>query len=173
MGHCRLLIVWLAIGVATTAHGAELQVQVLGTAGAPGSELCNRCADGDWLVDNGKLELVIGRSHRRDESFYKFPTADALGSIVYLRPVGSDARGDVMIGTPYVRIDRTTRHVLYDELDMQQSGDRVTIVASGVYSDEHGARIRFETRYVIVDDAERIDISLSATNVGTTRNTDF
>lgn len=173
MRHCRSLLVWLAVGLAPIAQSAELTVQVLGTAAAPGSAFCSRCADGDWLVDNGKLEIVIGRSHRRDESFYKFPTADALGSIVFLRPVGTDARGDVMIGTPYVRVNRTTRHVLYDQLDMRQSVDRVTIVASGLYSDEDGARIRFESRYVIAADAERVDISLSATNVGTTMVTDF
>ncbi len=173
MGHCRLLIVWLAVGLASTSHGAELEVQVLGTAAAPGSEFCSRCADGDWLVDNGKFELVIGGSHRRDESFYRFPTADALGSIVFLRPAGTEARGDVMIGTPYVRVNRTTRHVLYDRLEMQESEDRVTFVASGLYSGEHGQRIRFEGRYVIAADAERIDISLSATNVGPTPVSDF
>ena len=62
-------------------------------------------------------------------------------------------RGDIMAGTPYVRIDNTTRHVSYDNLEVVQSEESITFIATGLYSDDSGARARFIGRTLIARDA--------------------
>ncbi|MBW2494632.1 MAG: hypothetical protein JRE43_07760, partial [Deltaproteobacteria bacterium] len=145
---CReALLSLICFAISATSQSAEIEVRTLGASGGAAKALCERCADGDFLVRTKKLEVAIGGSHRRDESFYKFPTADALGSILFLRPAGTDLRGDIMVGTPYLRIGNTTRHVRYEHVEVQRSGDYVTFVASAVYSDPQGLRAKFEGRY--------------------------
>ncbi|HZW58897.1 MAG TPA: hypothetical protein VFE85_01280, partial [Woeseiaceae bacterium] len=127
---------------------------------------CERCRDGDWLVHTGTLDVVVGTSHRRDESFYKFPTADALGSLLYLQPSGTAMRGDIMLGTPYLRVGNTTRHVAYERIDKRQSGDALTITAQGAGRGARGEQLRFASQYTFSADSARIDVSLQVTNSG-------
>ena len=162
-----LLLILTSIGFAGMALAGEVRVRTLTEADEASGVLCARCVVGDYLLSNENIELVVGASHRRDESFYRFPTADALGSLVFLRAAGSDIRGDIMVGTPYVRINNTTRHINYENLEVQQSAGRVTVVASGTYRDDSGERARFELRLPVADDSEQLDLSLAVTNVGT------
>ncbi len=166
MRHRKGLLSLICLAISATSQAAEIEVRTLGAAGDPAKALCERCADGDYFVSNGRLEVVIGGSHRRDESFYKFPTADALGSILFCRPAGTDLRGDIMLGTPYVRVGNTTRHVAYEKVEVQRSEQYVTFVASAHYSDPAGLRAQFEGRYRFSNDSERVDISLTLTNLG-------
>lgn len=168
-----MLLIALYVALATAAHGAEPEVHVLGAPGEPAGSFCGRCADGDFLVDNGSLELVIGGSHRRDESFYKFPTADTLGSIVFHRFAVTGARSDIMLGTPYVRVGRTTTHVRFDNVEMERSGNLVAFVANGLYRDGQRVQVQFEGCYAIAEGSKRVDISLTATNVGPNAIEDF
>jgi len=166
--HCRgALLSLVCLAISASSQSAEIEVRTLGASGGSANALCERCADGDYLVRSGKLEVVIGASHRRDESFYKFPTADALGSILFYRPAGTDIRGDIMLGTPYVRVGNTTRHVRYETIEIQRSGAHVTFVASAIYENAEGIRAQFEGRYRFSGDSERVEISLTATNLGT------
>ncbi len=164
--HCAALSILLCIGLAAVSRAAGIEVRTLGASGGPASAICERCADGDLLVASGALEVVIGGSHRSDESFYKFRTADALGSIVFFRPAGSAIRGDIMLGTPYTRVGDTTRHVRYERVEIQRSGPRVRFVATAEHRDPRGARLRFVGRYDFAPDSGRVAISLTATNVG-------
>ena len=173
MSSRKSLLVLICVAQSALAQGGDLKVRTLGASGDAAQVVCSRCADGDFLINNGKIEVVIGGSHRRDSSFYKFPTADALGSIVFHRPAGADASGDIMVGTPYVRVNNTTRHVRYRNLEIQRSENSVEVVANGLYSDGSGARAQFEGRYVIAEDSERVDISLRVTNVGSTSIENF
>jgi len=156
----------LGLGLSLASRAAEIEVRTLGGSGGPARAICERCADGDLLVTNGELEVVIGGSHRSDESFYKFRTADALGSIVFFRPAGAAIRGDIMAGTPYLRVGNTTRHLRYESFEIQRSGDRVRIVAQAHDRDARGARVRFVGRYAFAKDSGRVSISLTATNEG-------
>ena len=124
MHHREALLSLICIAISATSQAAEIEVRTLGVSGGSAKALCERCADGDYLVSNGRIEVAIGGSHRRDESFYKFPTADALGSILFYRPAGTDLRGDIMVGTPYVRVGNTTRHVRYENVEIRRSGNQ-------------------------------------------------
>ncbi|MDH3440233.1 MAG: hypothetical protein OEM63_05755, partial [Gammaproteobacteria bacterium] len=84
-----LVLLWMALSAPAAADAVT--VRQLETT----EDLCERCSPGDYLASNGVLEIVVGASHRADESFYKFATADSLGSIVFARPVGSGIRGDI------------------------------------------------------------------------------
>ncbi len=179
MQHRATLWILLCTALAGTSQATGIEVRTLGANGTLGAQnelakaLCERCADGDYLVSNGSLEVAIGGSHRRDQSFYKFATADTLGSIVFLRPAGTDARGDIMLGSPYVRIGNTTRHIAYEQLEMTRSGERVSFNAHALYVGPDAARIRFEVRYDFAAASERVDIRLTATNVGSEPIDDF
>ncbi len=148
------------------SRAAEIEVRTLGVSGGSASAICERCADGDFLVKTGALEVVVGGSHRSDESFYKFRSADALGSIVFFRPAGSAMRGDIMLGTPYTRVGDTTRHVRYERVEIQRSGARVRFVATADHRDSRGGQLRFVGRYDFANDSTRVSISLTVTNVG-------
>ncbi len=173
MRHRGALLGSICIALATGAGATEIEVQTLGASGVAAPEACERCADGDNLIHNGALEVVIGGSHRRDESFYRFPTADALGSIVFLRPAKTSLRGDIMVGTPTVRVGNTTRHVRYADVRIERSGSDVAIVASGSYSDDTRGRARFATRYLFAAGSNRVHISLTLENVGSKPIEDF
>ncbi len=162
----EVLLALIYVVVSASDCRAEIEVRRLGAPGAPGAAFCERCADADYLVTNGKLEVSIGGSHRRDESFYKFPTADAFGSIVFYRPAGSTASGDIMVGSPTVRIGNTTRHLSHQTLTFARSRDRVSFTARALYIGADGARVRFETRYDFASGSERVEITLTATNIG-------
>ena len=153
----QALLSLVCLAISATSQSAEIEVRTLGASGGAAKARCERCADGDYLVSSGRLEVVIGASHRRDESFYKFPTADAFGSILFYRPAGTDVRGDIMLGTPYVRVGNTTRHVRYERVEVQRSGTYVTFVASAVYDGPEGSRAQFEGRYRFSGDSERVD----------------
>jgi len=159
-------LVLLLLATASAGSAAEIAVMRLGAPGEPASAFCDRCVDGDILVDNGRVEIVIGASHRRDVSFYRFPTADALGSIVFARAKGAGVRGDVMLGTPYLRLGNTTRHVVYDEVAVRREGARATIAAQGSWRGKDGEHLRFEGSYAIDPGTARVDVSLTATNAG-------
>ena len=150
----------LLIGFAASAATGQLDIRQLGQS----DTLCERCLAGDYLASNGVLEIVVGASHRRDESFYKFETADALGSIVFARPVGSGIRGDIMLGTPYVRIGNTTQHIGYDNVYVAEDEGAIHFTASGTWRDADGASLRFTTDYVLRRGATQVDVSLSVTN---------
>ncbi len=163
----RAMCILVCAMSATTTLAAPVEVRTLQSNGEPADDsLCARCVDGDYLVSNGRLELVIGGSHRRDESFYKFPTADGLGSIISIKPAGTNMTGDIMVGTPYIRIDNTTQHVRYDTIEIVQSEERVTFVAAGLYSDDRGARAQFVAHTAIANNAEWVDLTLTVTNIG-------
>ena len=166
MHYREALLGLICIAISATLRAAEIEIRTLGVSGGSAQAFCERCADGDYLVRNGRLEAAIGGSHRRDESFYKFPTADALGSILFFRPAGTDLRGDIMVGTPYVRVGNTTRHVRYENVQVQRSGSHVTLVANALYADGPDIRARFEGRYRFAGNSDRVDISLAVTNVG-------
>ena len=148
----RIFLILISMGFAGMAQAGEVRVRTLTEADEVTGALCARCVVGDYLVSNENIELVVGASHRRDESFYKFPTADALGSLVFLRAAGSAIHGDIMVGTPYVRINNTTRHINYEKLEVQHSKGKVTVLASGMYRDDSGARAHFELRLPVEDD---------------------
>lgn len=161
---------FLLTAAASAAAGAAApEVRRLGPPEAPAKAICERCADGDYLIDNGRFEAVIGASHRPDESFYGFRTADALGSIVFVRAEGAGVRGDIMLGTPYLRLGNTTRHVVYDDVSVTEEHGRVQVVANGEWSDETVGRVRFEGRYDIAGSSGRIDVALTVRNAGEQR----
>ncbi|HXV36299.1 MAG TPA: hypothetical protein VEC18_04080, partial [Myxococcota bacterium] len=164
------LAIVAGIALSGAAHAA-VELRTLGGPDDPLRAECERCAEGDYFLDNGALEIAVGASHRRDESFYRFATADAYGSIVFCRPRGSTARGDAMLGTPYLRIGNTTHHLVYEEVRVDDVGvghptPRARIRASVERELGGGARVRFEVRYEIEDASPRIGVRLRATNVG-------
>lgn len=164
-----LLVAASSAAVCRAAPG----VQRLGPPGVPASDFCERCADGDYRVDNGRYQVVIGASHRPDESFYKFRTADALGSIVFVRAKGAGVRGDIMLGTPYLRLGNTTRHLVYDDVSVSKANGHVQALATGAWSGEPVGRLRFEGRYGIADGAGRIEVALTVRNTGERRIDDL
>ncbi len=143
-----------------------VQVRTLHASGDSADVLCARCREGDYLITNGKLDVIVGASHRRDESFYKFPTADALGSIISVKPAGTDMNGDIMLGTPYVRVNNTTRHVRYEEIEVLRDAGLVTVVATGRYDDNNGVLAQFVAHVRFASDVEHVDLSLTVTNIG-------
>jgi len=130
-------------------------------------KLCQRCSVGDYLISNGKLEFIVGASHRSGESFYKFPTADAFGSLISIKPVGSNINGDVMLGTPYLRINNTTQHILYDEINILKEGDNIIIVTNASYDDKQGTKLNFVGQYIFEANLEKLNLSLTVSNAGT------
>lgn len=153
--------------LASAVHAASPEVSRLGEAGAPAGAFCERCAEGDFLIDNGRFIAVFGASHRRDQSFYKFPTADALGGLAFLRAKGAGIPGDIMLGTPWVRMGHATRHVVYDEVAVRREGDRVQVAANGAWRNGDGTHLEFAVLYAIATGSDRVDVSLTATNAGT------
>jgi hypothetical protein len=156
-----LVISWMALSAPTAAD--TVSVRQLATT----EHLCERCLPGDYVASNGHLEIVVGASHRADESFYKFATADSLGSIVFARPAGSGIRGDIMLGTPYVRVGNTTQHILYDRLDVLEGSAETRFTASGTFRDNSGTALRFTADFFLAADAKHIPVSLTVTNIGT------
>ena len=162
----RLLLAAATGLLSVTAQGTDIEVKTLGTTAKAAAGLCSRCMDGDIMISTGALDVVIGGSHRRNESFYKFPTSNALGSIVFLRPAGTDSRGDIMIGAPYLRVNNTTRHVRYEDFEVVRAEDVATVRATGFYRDEEGTHLRFQGEYLVAAGSPVIEISLSVTNMG-------
>jgi hypothetical protein len=156
-----LVLLWMTF--AAPAAADAVTVRQLETT----ENLCERCLPGDYVASNGHLEIVVGASHRADESFYKFATADSLGSIVFARPVGSGIRGDIILGTPYVRIGNTTQHIRYDSLDVSEGSTETSFTASGTFRDESGIALRFTADFSLAASAKHIPVSLRVTNIGT------
>jgi hypothetical protein len=159
----RLSIIMLAWAVfASTSPAYSVQVSVVNATDVQ----CTRCREGDYLISNGKLDVIVGTSHREDESFYKFPTADALASIISIKPADTNANGDIMAGTPYVRVGNTTRHVRYDDIEVLRDEELVSVVATGQYDDNNGALAKFVARMRFESDADHVNLSLTVTNNG-------
>ena len=162
-----LYVCLVSQSLTVAGHAAAPGVTRLGESQEAAGAFCARCRDGDWLIDNGRFVAVIGASHRPDQSFYKFPTADALGSLVFLRAGDASVPGDIMLGTPWLRVDHATRHVLYDDVAVSRERDVVRVTARGAWQRGDDTDLRFEARYTIAMDGDRVDFSLTATNAAT------
>jgi len=127
---------------------------------------CPRCEVGDHIISNGILDLYIGGTHRRDQSFYKFPTADTFGSIISMTPSGAKMNGDIMLGTVYIRQLNTTKHLSFEKLQVTATDMGVTFIASGNVITEKGESLHFEANTVLAQETDKLAVSLTLTNSG-------
>lgn len=160
--HVHLFFLLLACLFSGLVQADSVVVRQLTSA----DTLCPRCAIGDYLIVTAKLETIVGGSHRKGESFYKFPTADAFGSVISIRPLGTTINGDILLGTPYLRISNTTHHIGYDKITFSEDGDKLILIAQGSYSDKQQTELNFVGKYVFEANAEKLALSLTVSNAG-------
>jgi len=127
---------------------------------------CPRCIEGDHIVTNGVVDMYIGGTHRRDQSFYKFPTADTFGSIIGFAPTGTLFNGDIMLGTVYIRQHNTTEHLSYKTLDIRDTDVGIEFTASGDIAINDGDLLQFVTHTVLAENSDKVSVSLTVTNTG-------
>lgn len=122
---------------------------------------------GDYLVTDGKYFVLIGGSSRMLQSILNYPAGDALGSILSFVPAGRKAANDLVIGPPYVRIDKKRKYVNYVSVKPipPADGTRVRFQAAALFADGE-ARGEILTTYSLTPMTGRIDITSVFKNTG-------
>lgn len=149
------------------ARASEFEVKRIAQEKDLPEKFTSTWKNGDYLVTDGKYLVLVGGSSRMLQSILNYPAGDALGCILSFVPAGRRAANDLVIGPPYVRIDKKRKYVNYVSIKLLQTAAdeplRFQAAASFV---EGEARGEILTTYTLSPMTGRIDIASVFKNTG-------
>jgi len=148
-------------------HSSEFEVKIIKSASDLPEQFCSVWKKGDYLVTDGKFLILIGGTARLQASFYKYPIENMMGSILGFGP--KETRGDLMIGSPMVKVRGRMTYVGYSsvELDKQNLTDKVfSFRVTANYEGQKGEKAHITTSYQIFNGTGRVDVFSTIENTG-------
>jgi hypothetical protein len=161
------LSVMLIIG--SFLFGEEFTIQKITEKGDLPESFCTSVEEGDYFLSDGKYLILIGGSSRTLQSILNYPAADAMGSIIGFVPAGKNLVGDMIVGTPYVRIDEKRQDVNYDSiqpLSAKGADGALVIEAVALFEGDNGEKAQIITQYRFFPHSGKIELKSSIKNTG-------
>ncbi|MBN1223373.1 MAG: CehA/McbA family metallohydrolase [Candidatus Aminicenantes bacterium] len=152
-------------------QASEFQVTVIKSEEDIPEKFCPLGKKGDYLVSDGKYLALVGTTPRIRQSFYKYPIENTMGSIIGFLPGGRNLKSDLIIGSPYVKVQGEGRYLAYDSIlpaERQSSDGSFAFLAKAVFKGNEGEKARIATTYCFVPESGRIDIASTIENTGNT-----
>ena len=157
--------------VSSFLMGEDITVRKISEKRDLPENFCTAFQEGDYLVSDGKYLILIGGTSRNLQSILNYPAADALGSIIGFAPSGKKLTGDLMTGTPVVRIDGKRYEINYNSVrPVSENGAEETLVIEAVapFQGDSGEKAQIVTRYRVLSQAGTIEIESKIMNSGKT-----
>jgi len=150
-------------------RGAEVQVKVIKDAHDLPEEFCRIWKNGDFLISDGKYQVLIGAVKRPLKDILNFPAANAMGSILSFVPAGKSLVSDLGIGSPVIRIKDKRKYLTYSSVkqikeNIPEGG--IEFEATALYIGTEGRKAQIKTKYSLSLHKGRIDIISTITNTG-------
>jgi hypothetical protein len=150
-------------------RGEDLNVRKITKKSDLPENFCTTFAEGDYLVTDGKILALIGGSSRTLQSILNYPAADAMGSIIGFVPAGKNLVGNLIAGTPYVRIGEEKLEVKYTSLRPIAAKDNqgpLIIEAIAPLEGDNGERAQITTQFLFLSQSGEIELKSSIKNTG-------
>jgi hypothetical protein len=150
-------------------QGGEWQLKIVADEADVPEKFCTEWRKGDYLLTDGEYLILFGGSSRTMQSLLNYPVADAMGSIIGFAPAGKDLLGNLIAGSPYLRINGKKQTVSYSSIkpmaDKNTAG-LFTIQAKAIFEGREGERAQVNTQYKIAPHSGIIEISSCLENTG-------
>ncbi len=149
---------------------AEVQVKIIQSTEEVPEKFSSMAQKGDVLIVDGKSCALLGGSARSLITSANYPYGQALGSLLGFAPAGKNLSGDVIIGSPVLRIKEKTRRPAYSRFERiggeTAEGDSTRFRAFGLFEDPEGRKAELATTYVFYPERGRLDVVSTLTNIG-------
>jgi hypothetical protein len=149
---------------------AEVQVKIIQSVEEVPEKFSSMAQKGDVLLEDGKSCALLGGSARPLITSANYPYGQSLGSLLGFAPAGKDLSGDVIIGSPVLRMKEMTHRPAYSRIERLKGEaadvDFVRFQAFGLFEDPEGRKAEFATTYVFYPEKGRLDVTSTLTNVG-------
>jgi hypothetical protein len=149
---------------------SEVQIKTIQSADEVPAKFSSMAQKGDVLITDGKSCVLLGASARSLVTSANYPYGQALGNLLGFAPAGKGLSGDVIIGSPVLRLKEKTYRPPYSRLERIKGEaaerDSVGFQAFGFFEDSAGKRAEIATTYVFHPEKGRLDITSNLTNTG-------
>jgi hypothetical protein len=163
------LVVWAGL-ICPLFLRSEAQIKIIQSPGEVPEKFSSMAQKGDVLIMDGKSCVLLGGSARSLVTSANYPYGQALGSLLGFAPAGKNLSGDVIIGSPVLRIKEKTHRPAYSRLERIRGeaaeGDSVRFQAFGLFEGPEGKKAEIATTYVFYPEKCRLDVTSTLTNVG-------
>jgi hypothetical protein len=149
--------------------GEEFTIQKISEKGDLPESFCPAFEEGDYLVSDGKYLILIGGSSRMLQSILNYPAGDAMGSIIGFVPAGKKLAGNLIAGTPFVRINEEIQEVKYKSIQPippEGTNRPLIIEAIAPFEGINGERAQITTHYRLMSQSGMIEIKSNIKNTG-------
>ena len=150
-------------------QGGEFQVKVIADEGDLPEKFCSVWKKGDVLVSDGKYLVLIGGTSRILQTVLNYPAADAKGNIIGFAPEGKNLVSDMLVGSPYLRIDDKRKYISYTSVKPNQKENadgNLVVQALAFFDGERGEKAEIITEYWILSQSGKIDLKSRIKNTG-------
>jgi hypothetical protein len=149
--------------------GQEFQVKILNSKSDLPENFCTLGEKGDYFITDGKYLVLIGGTERTLQTILNYPAADVKGNIIGFAPAGENLIGDMMIGSPYLRIKGERKYISYKavKLSQQQSTQgELVIHTAATFEGEKDLKAEINTEYRIHPNSSKIGLTSRIKNTG-------
>ncbi len=149
---------------------SEVQIKTIQSADEVPAKFSSMAQKGDVLIMDGKSCVLLGGTARSLVTSSNYPYGQALGNLLGFAPAGKGLSGDVIVGSPVLRLKEKTYRPPYSRLERIKGeaakGDSVSFQAFGFFEDPAGTRAEIATTYVFYPEKGRLEIASNLTNAG-------
>jgi hypothetical protein len=172
----RNLLGILVLCVPILLQAAEFEVKVIKSAADLPEQFNTLWKEGDVLVSDGKNLVLFGGTERVLRSYYQYPIEHTLGSVLGYVPKGKGFKGNLVIGSPYIRIKNKSQYLGYSSfsaIPQKAQGGSLLFLAVAHYKGDKGEKAEVTTLYHLNPESGKIDITSTVKNTGTVKLEDF
>ncbi len=145
---------------------AGLEVRVIKGPDDLPAKFSSFAQKGDFFLSDGEFYALLGGSPRRIVTSANYPYGNAMGSLLGFVPARENISGDLNIGSPVVRVEEKTRHIVYSTIKPVETGPEAVFEATGYFEDKSGRTAEIKTTYIFYPGQGRIDIASTIVNTG-------
>jgi hypothetical protein len=172
----RNLLGILVLCVPILLQAAEFEVKVIKSAADLPEQFNTLWKEGDVLVSDGKNLVLFGGTERVLRSYYQYPIEHTLGSVLGYVPKGKGFKGNLVIGSPYIRIKNKSQYLGYSSfsaIPQKAQGGSLLFLAVAHYKGDKGEKAEVTTLYHLNPESGKIDITSTVKNTGMVKLEDF
>ncbi len=150
-------------------QGEGFQIKVITDEGDLPEKFCSLWKKGDVLISDGKYLVLIGGTPRTLQTVLNYPAADTKGNIIGFAPEGKNLVSDMLVGSPYLRIDDKRKYISYTSvkpIPPERADDNLVIQAIASFEGKNGEKAEIITEYRIISQLGKIDLNSSIRNTG-------